>query len=174
MRAGYTGLKMGLTYMCVIGATFVLFPHAYFDLFRPKNAGFTAEEMLGLGRNMLLLLVTVSGLLDTVSIVLSGALKGAGDTRFVMIYMIIGSWLMLVPGALLLLWAGVGILGLWGWLAAYMCVLAEASGGAGDKAIGKRSALSGTAPSSREVKLPITFLRHISASGRAKYLARSR
>lgn len=72
----------------------------------------------------MLLLVTVSGLLDTVSIVLSGALKGAGDTRFVMIYMIIGSWLMLVPGALLLLWAGVGILGLWGWLAAYMCVLA--------------------------------------------------
>ena len=122
-RAGYTGLKMGLTYMCVIGVTFVLFPHAYFELFRPKNAGFTAKEMLGLGRNMLLL-VTVSGLLDTVSIVLSGALKGAGDTRFVMIYMTVGSWLMLVPGALLLLWAGVGILGLWGWLAAYMCVLA--------------------------------------------------
>ncbi|HRR33473.1 MAG TPA: MATE family efflux transporter [Kiritimatiellia bacterium] len=122
-RAGYTGLKMGLIYMCVIGATFVLFPREYFELFRSKDAGFTADELLGLGRTMLLLM-TIWGLLDTVSIVLSGALKGAGDTRFVMIYMIIGSWALLVPGSVLLLWAGVGILGLWVWLAVYVCVLA--------------------------------------------------
>ena len=122
-RAGYTGLKMGMIYMCVIGATFVLFPREYFELFRSEDAGFTAEELLGLGRNMLLLM-TVWGLLDTVSIVLSGALKGAGDTRFVMVYMVVGSWVLLVPGSFLLLWAGAGILGLWSWLAVYVCVLA--------------------------------------------------
>ena len=122
-RAGYTGLKMGLVYMCVIGFTFVLFPKGYFELFRPKDAGFSAEELLALGRTMLLLM-TVWGLLDTVSIVLSGALKGAGDTRFVMVYMVVGSWLVLVPGALVLLRLGSGILGLWAWLAVYICVLA--------------------------------------------------
>jgi len=122
-RAGYTGLKMGLIYMCVIGATFVLFPKGYFELFRSKDAAFTADELLSLGRPMLLMM-TAWGLLDTVSIVLSGALKGAGDTRFVMVYMILGSWLVLVPGSLLLLHAGAGILGLWGWLAVYVCVLA--------------------------------------------------
>ncbi len=123
LRAGYTGLKMGLLYMCAIGATFVLFPRGYFELFRPSDGAFTVEELLSLGRTMLLLM-TVWGLLDTVSIILSGALKGAGDTRFVMIYMILGGWLALVPGSVLLLRLGYGIIGLWVWLAAYVCVLA--------------------------------------------------
>jgi MATE family multidrug resistance protein len=123
MRAGYTGLKMGLVYMCVIGATFVFFPHGYFELFRPKNAAFTADELLALGRTMLLLM-TAWGLLDTVSIILSGALKGAGDTRFVMVYMVLGGWLALVPGTLLLLHLGYGIIGLWVWLAVYISFLA--------------------------------------------------
>ena len=123
MRAGYTGLKMGLIYMCVIGATFVLFPRGYFELFRPKNAAFTADELLALGRTMLWLM-TAWGLLDTVTIILSGALKGAGDTRFVMVYMILGGWLVLVPGTLVLLRQGHGILGLWAWLAVYVCLLA--------------------------------------------------
>ena len=122
-RAGYTGLKMGLIYMCVIGATFVLFPKGYFELFLSKDAAYSADELLGLGRTMLLLM-TVWGLLDTVSIVLSGALKGAGDTRFVMLYMILGSWLVLVPGTLVLIHLGSGILGVWAWLAVYVCVLA--------------------------------------------------
>ena len=122
-RAGYTGLKMGMLYMCVIGATFILFPKGYFELFRSQNAAFSADELLALGRVMLMLM-TVWGLLDTVSIVLSGALKGAGDTRFVMVYMILGSWLVLVPGTFLLLRCGAGILGLWAWLAVYVCVLA--------------------------------------------------
>ena len=122
-RAGYTGTKMGLIYMAVIGATFLLFPQGYFELFRSDDAAYSAEDLLGVGRTMLLLM-TVWGLLDTVSIILSGALKGAGDTRFVMIYMILGSWGVLVPGTLVLLHFGSGILGLWVWLAVYVCVLA--------------------------------------------------
>ncbi|MDX9866409.1 MAG: MATE family efflux transporter [Kiritimatiellia bacterium] len=123
-RSGYTGLKMGLAYMCVIGATFVLFPRGYFELFRPPDAAFSAGELLKTGRVMLCLM-TAWGLLDTVSIILSGALKGAGDTYFVMVYMIIGSWLFLVPGSLVLLRFGSGILGLWVWLAVYVSVLAS-------------------------------------------------
>ena len=122
-RAGYTGLKMGLLYMCVIGATFVLFPKGYFELFRPKNATFSADELLSMGRTMLYLM-TAWGLLDTVTIVFSGALKGAGDTRFVMLYMVVGSWVLLVPGTLLLLHLGYGIIGLWVWLALYISILA--------------------------------------------------
>jgi len=122
-RAGYTGLKMGLLYMCVIGATFVLFPKGYFELFRPKNASFSADDLLALGRTMLCLM-TAWGLLDTITIVLSGALKGAGDTRFVMVYMVLGGWLILVPGTLLLLHLGYSIIGLWVWLAIYISVLA--------------------------------------------------
>ena len=122
-RAGYTGLKMGMIYMCAIGATFVLFPRAYFELFRSEDAGFTTDELVGLGR-MMMWMMTIWGLLDTISIVLSGALKGAGDTRFVMVYMIVGSWLVLVPGSCLTIYLGGGILALWVWLAVYVCVLA--------------------------------------------------
>lgn len=122
-RAGYTGLKMGLIYMCVIGATFLLFPKGYFELFRSRDAAFSTADLLVYGRTMLWLM-TAWGLLDTITIILSGALKGAGDTRFVMVYMILGGWLVLVPGTLLLLHLGYGIIGLWVWLAIYVCVLA--------------------------------------------------
>lgn len=126
-KAGYTGLKMGLVYMCAIGATFVLFPKMYFELFRSEDAVFSADDLVRLGRSMLLMM-TVWGLLDTISIVISGALKGAGDTRFVMIYMILGGWIVLVPGTLVLLYLGTGVLGLWAWLTVYVCVLAVGFG----------------------------------------------
>jgi MATE family multidrug resistance protein len=122
-RAGYTGLKIGVLYMCLIGATFVFLPRAYFELFRPPNAPFSADELLAIGRTMLLMMAAW-GLFDTVSIILSGALKGAGDTHFVMVYMSVGGWLFLVPGSILLLYLGYGILGLWVWLTAYICLLA--------------------------------------------------
>lgn len=51
-------------------------------------------------------------------------MKGAGDTRFVMFYMIMGGWLCLVPGALFLLLRGKGIIELWCWLTFYICLLA--------------------------------------------------
>jgi len=122
-RAGGTALRMGLIYMTIIGLTFIFLPHVYFDLFNPKNATFTPEELLGIGRLMLIML-TVWGFFDAVSIILCGALKGAGDTRFVMIYMAIGGWLFLVPGTLALVWLGYGILALWFWLALYICLFA--------------------------------------------------
>lgn len=122
-RAGYTGLKMGLVYMCFIGSTFVLFPRQYFELFCSADATFSARELLGLGRVMLILMA-VWGVLDTVSIILSGALKGAGDTRFVMLYMLLGGWVVWMPGTVALLKLGYGIIALWAWLTVYVWILA--------------------------------------------------
>lgn len=123
MRAGYTALKMGLLYMFIIGSSFVLFPTAYFEIFKPANASFNTVDLVALGRTMLLLMA-IWGLLDTVSIVLGGALKGAGDVRFVMAYMIISGWFIMVPGCLILLWLGYSIIALWIWLAIYVFILA--------------------------------------------------
>ena len=120
-RAGGTAVRMGLLYMTLIGLTFIFFPHVYFELFSPSNATFTPEELLGIGRKMLIM-VTIWGFFDSISIILCGALKGAGDTHFVMIYMIIGGWLFFVPGSLALVWLGFGILALWAWLALYVCL----------------------------------------------------
>lgn len=120
-KAGFTAMRMGLIYMTLIGSTFILFPHLYIALFNPKDAVFSTQELLAVGRQMLIML-TIWGLFDSISITLSGALKGAGDTRFVMFYMAFWSWGFFVPGSILIVWAGQGILALWFWLALYICL----------------------------------------------------
>ena len=106
-------------YMFAIGLTFVLFPRNYFALFRPANAPFTPDELLKVGRIMLYLMAGW-GLLDTLNIILSYALKGAGDTRFVMIYITLTGWLVLVPGSIILYRLGADIIQLWIWMAAFV------------------------------------------------------
>lgn len=122
-RAGYTGMKLGMLYMLAIGSTFVLFPRGYFALFSPANAPFTADELLRVGRIMLYLMAGW-GLLDTMNIIFSYALKGAGDTRFVMIYITLTGWLILVPGTLLLYRLGADIIQLWIWMALFIGIVA--------------------------------------------------
>ncbi len=121
-RAGMTATRMALVYMVLIGSTFVLLPRFYFELFSPKDAGFSADELLQVGRVMLIIM-TSWGLFDAVAIVLGDALKGAGDTRFVMIFLTLSGWGLLIPGTLLLLHFQYGIIALWLWLAAYILLV---------------------------------------------------
>lgn len=121
-RAGWTALKVGAFYMILIGATFVLFPAQYYALFGARRDGVDAAALLPVGR-WLLLMMAGWGLLDTVNLVLSGALKGAGDTRFVMIYFIAMAWGFWLPGEFAILLNGGGILAAWFWLMIYVIVL---------------------------------------------------
>jgi MATE family multidrug resistance protein len=120
-KAGFTAMRMGLLYMALIGSTFVLFPQLYIALFNPKDALFSSQELLAIGRQMLIML-TIWGFFDSISIILVGALKGAGDTRFVLIYMALWSWGFFVPGSILIIWKSQNILVLWAWLALYVCL----------------------------------------------------
>ena len=122
-RAGWTALKIGWFYMLLAGLSFVLLPGAYYRLFQSRAASFTVEQLVAAGRPMMIMMA-VWGIFDTVNIVLSGALKGAGDTRFVMLYMLILGWLIWIPGELLILSHGGGILAAWFWLAVYVLFLA--------------------------------------------------
>lgn len=116
-RAGWTSLRVALYYMAFMAATYVLLPRMYFYLFAERGGGgFTLDELLGIGRYLLIMMATW-GLLDTVNIVLAGALKGAGDTRFVMWYSVSASWLLLVPGQWFVIYRlGAGILASWAYL----------------------------------------------------------
>jgi len=122
-RAGWSAMKIGWGYMAAIGISFVLLPETYYRLFGAGAASYTFEELLAVGRPLMLLLATW-GLFDAVNIVLGGALKGAGDTRFVMFYMLIGGWFFWLPCAALILWCGGGILAQWLFVAFYCAVLA--------------------------------------------------
>lgn len=121
-RAGWTALKVAWIYMAVIGLSFVLLPEQYYALFGARRGGIDTAALVPIGR-WLLLMMAGWGVLDAINLVMSGALRGAGDTRFVMVYFSAMAWLLWLPGEFLILRAGGGILAAWFWLMVYVIVL---------------------------------------------------
>ena len=124
-RAGRTAMKIAWIYMGAIALTFLLFPGPYFSLFTGEAAGRVAmADVLDKGR-WLLVMMAVWGMLDAINLVVGGALRGAGDTRFVLVCTTLATWLVWMPGeALLLLWLDAGLLAAWAWMTVFIFVLA--------------------------------------------------
>jgi len=123
-RAGWTALKVGWWYMSIIALTFLLFPHGYFLLFTGHGGSIQLEDVLPEGRWMLVMMAAW-GMADAANVIISGGLRGAGDTRFVMLFSFAIGWLLWLGGeALLLLVFHSGMLAAWLWLVAYVFILA--------------------------------------------------
>lgn len=125
VRATRSTMHLAELFVAAVGLTFVLFPGVYFSLFRPGGAGAPSDGLLAVGIPMMQLM-TVWGLFDAVNIVYEGALKGAGDTLFVMLYFSGVNWLLLIPSVVLAIYRGGGVLTLWALLA--LSVLVSAGG----------------------------------------------
>lgn len=95
-------LHLGWIYMVVIGAVFLALPETLLEAFRSADAEYTVSEMVELGRKLLILLV-IWGMFDTMNVMFINALKGAGDTKFVMLVLTLGGWLVWIPAELLTL-----------------------------------------------------------------------
>ncbi len=117
-------LHLGWIYMAVLAVVFLALPETLLSAFRSENAPYTVAEMVGLGRKLLVLLA-VWGMFDTMNVMFISALKGAGDTVFVMALLIAGGWLAWIPAELLTLnvFHG-GILDAWIVQCVYICLLA--------------------------------------------------
>lgn len=124
-KAGWTSLKIGWIYMGAIALTFVFFPGAYFRLFTSRGgAELPLAELLPVGR-WLLLMMAAWGMLDAVNLVISGALKGAGDTRFVMIYSVVMAWGFWMLGEFVIIFVlDGGIVPAWAWMTVFVFVVA--------------------------------------------------
>ena len=124
-RAGFTALKMAWAYMGLVALSFLLFPRPYFHLFTGTGEGQVAmADVLGTGR-WLLVMMALWGMLDAINLVFSGALKGAGDTRFVLLCALATTWLVWIPGEVaILLWFDAGLLPAWAWMTAFTFMLA--------------------------------------------------
>ncbi len=101
-RMGWLALKIGIGYILAIGATFLFFPEFYINVFEGASVGTVPFPELFRAVRILLVLLAVWGAADATAIILSGALKGAGDTHFVMYFQSAAAWAFLVPGQLLL------------------------------------------------------------------------
>jgi len=133
-RATGNALLLALLWMTLVGLVFILFPGPLLDLFQPSAEGAAAAgapafadiRQTGV---VLLRYVALYSLVDALAIVYFGALKGAGDTRFVMLTMLVASvCVMVLPTWYFVHNALWGLHGPWLSLSAYICCLAASFG----------------------------------------------
>ena len=116
-------LRLAWAYMAACATVFLLLPATLLEAFRSPDAGFTVAEMVGLGR-LLLAMLAFWGMFDTANVVFLGALKGVGDTRFAMAWLLGTEWLLYVPAiGLTLLALDGGILSAWAVQLGYIVLL---------------------------------------------------
>ena len=123
-KVGWLAMKIGIGYVAVTGLSFILFPAFFTNVFG-NGGGSTVpyDELLKTVR-ILLVMLAIWGGADAVALVLSGALKGAGDTHFVMYFQSAVAWGILVLGQLVIVvWLELNIFVSWAWTLIYIIIL---------------------------------------------------
>ena len=117
-RAGWTAVVLGTVFMAGAAAAFLLLP-------RPLLRLFTMDEtVIGIGVS-LLFVAAIFQMFDGLQGVLTGVLRGVGDTRTPMLWNLAGHWCFGLPfGYTLCFVWGVGVIGLWIGLSAGLIVVA--------------------------------------------------
>ncbi|MCU0857619.1 MAG: MATE family efflux transporter [Pontiellaceae bacterium] len=119
---GWRAVHLGWVYTLCAAMTFVLMPEFYIRLFANGDVPF--GEVVSLART-LLIFAACWGLMDATNLILSGALRGAGDTHFVMWYETAMAWFFFAAGELLIvLVLKRGVLAAWAWALVYISLLA--------------------------------------------------
>ena len=123
-RMGWLALRIGAVYISFIGATFFFFPEFYINVFEGDASGAVPFAELLATVRVLLIILALWGLADAASIICAGALKGAGDTHFVLYFQSAAAWLFLVPGQLVIvLVLKSSIFVSWTWTLLYVLIL---------------------------------------------------
>jgi MATE family multidrug resistance protein len=123
-RSVYSSVHLCLFYMVTIAITYVAIPQVYIGAFAAKASAGSFEEIRQF-ITVMLRFVAVYTLFDTLIIVFASALKGAGDTKFVMIMIIllsIGG--LTIPSIIAISVFNVGIFAAWYIVSAYVIMLA--------------------------------------------------
>ncbi len=122
-KAAWTTMKAGWIYMGAMAILFLAIPGPLFRLFIAGHNPESMENILRYARPMMAM-CAIWGFLDAVNIIFAGALKGAGDTAFVMLWSVVMCWgVWLVGEWVLIVHLGAGVVAAWIWLTVYIIVL---------------------------------------------------
>lgn len=124
-RYTWSAFYMTFSYMILIALGYWLIPDLFLYPFKIKSnpAEFAAAHPIAV---KLLCFVAFYCLFDTGNIIFAATLKGAGDTRFVMMVPVVLSWTVLVIPVYLAVRYGWGLYVAWSFATAYVCLLSVA------------------------------------------------
>ena len=116
-RRTYIALRLAMAYMFTMGVLFFVFRKQLISFFRND------PEVVAIGSRVLIV-AAVFQIFDAISIVTSGALKGAGDTRWVAMFTVSYAWLVFLPMSYLMAFKlEFGAVGAWTGVAVYIFCL---------------------------------------------------
>ena len=121
--SAWSGLQVALMYIVTMGVSFLLFPKFYLSWFHNPN-----DEVLWNQVSIivpyLLMYVALFTSFDSMNLIFSFALKGAGDTKFVTLVALVLPWpLMVIPAWFVKDWEGAVY---WAWGAASLFIVVQA------------------------------------------------
>lgn len=106
-KSGYEANKLAVIFMSIIGVLLFFMPELFIKVF-------TRDPDIIANASGCLKLVAIAQPFLAANMVFSGALRGAGDTRFVMVSTLIGVWGLRLAGTYILIdYFNMGLLGAW-------------------------------------------------------------
>jgi len=109
-KSTYLTMRYSLLFMCALGLVMMFLGGQITSLF---VGGEDADKVIHIGRQLLFIFAfAMPGM--AVSLTLGGGLRGAGDTRAVLVIMMVSTWIVrLVPAYILAITLGLGAPGAW-------------------------------------------------------------
>ncbi|MBI4785428.1 MAG: MATE family efflux transporter [Chloroflexi bacterium] len=114
-QSAWQALKSGMMWMCLMGVGFYAGRHFLVRIYTDDVNVIALAEMC-------LVFIAVAQPLQAIAVVLSSALRGAGDTRATLVFTFVGIWIVRVAfGYLMGIVFGLGLFGVWlGWIADFL------------------------------------------------------
>ncbi len=123
VRVVTNACKIGYAYAGAVGVAFFFFAPLFVGLFIPASSADAAA--ISAKTYPLMKLISFFVLFDATYLIFGEAIRGAGDTKFYMLVMLICAWGLLIPGTWLLVYKlHGGVFMVWSWLTFYAALTA--------------------------------------------------